>query len=139
MPHINWKEENTDTWGRLFFIKVVFSSFFLYVIFVNLLRRRYRSDKNELNDLHFELMSGSSAYSGSESEFEYEWKCIFPESAGQKATRQKEFSDGISKVVESGILSRESALQELKDYGCISKEATVGTDPNLNKGTSNDK
>jgi len=38
-------------------------------------------------------------------------------------------------MVERGIVSRESALAELKAYGCIDKDATVGDNPNkLNTG-----
>jgi phage-related protein (TIGR01555 family) len=65
--------------------------------------------------------------------FKYEWNCIFPESAAQKAERLTKFSEGIVAVTEAGILSRDSALTELKTYGCVSKEATVGDDPNKNE------
>tara|TARA_R110000803_G_scaffold116815_2_gene185378 strand:+ start:1881 stop:3209 length:1329 start_codon:yes stop_codon:yes gene_type:complete len=65
-----------------------------------------------------------------EEDFEYTWKCIFPESAGQLAERQRVKQLGIAQLADSGVLSRESALQELKDYGCISNEAKVGDNPN---------
>jgi len=83
----------------------------------------------------------SAHYGIEEEEFKYEWNCIFPESAAQKAERETKKIEGISEMVESGILSRESGLVELKTYGCVSKDATVGTDPNLNKmnGANNAK
>ena len=65
-----------------------------------------------------------------EEDFEYTWKCIFPESAGQLAERQRVKQLGIAQLADSGVLSRESGLQELKDYGCISNEAKVGDNPN---------
>jgi phage-related protein (TIGR01555 family) len=63
-------------------------------------------------------------------QFKYKWKCIFPESAGQKAERQKNEADGLAVLVTSGILSRESALEEAKACLLVSKDATVGEDPN---------
>lgn len=65
-----------------------------------------------------------------EDNFKYEWRCIFPESAAQKESRHKEKSVSMTKLADSGIISRESALQELKDAGVVSKNATVGQDPN---------
>ncbi len=65
-----------------------------------------------------------------EEEFEYDWNCIFPESAAQKAIRMKDNDERICRLVETGVLSRESALQEVKDYGGVSKTAKVGEDPN---------
>ena len=56
-------------------------------------------------------------YELKEEDFEYTWNCIFPESAAQKATRLKENDERICRLVESGVLSRESALKEVKDYG----------------------
>jgi phage-related protein (TIGR01555 family) len=70
---------------------------------------------------HFGLEEGS---------FEYEWSCIFPESAGQKAERIKIKSETISTLCDSGILSRESGLAELKLYGAVDNSATVGDNPN---------
>lgn len=78
-------------------------------------------------------------YSLPDEEFNYEWNCIFPESALQKADREKTHQEGIVLVVEAGILSRESALEELKTYGSISKEAKVGTDPNKQTGAPSAK
>jgi phage-related protein (TIGR01555 family) len=82
-------------------------------------------------------------YGIDEKEFKYEWKCIFPESAGQKAIRQKDFAEHICRLVETGVLSEESALIEMQNYGCIGKDATVGTNPNkikLSQGnTKNEK
>jgi phage-related protein (TIGR01555 family) len=69
-------------------------------------------------------------YNIPEESFKYEWNCIFPESAAQKAERHAKKSEGIALLTDSGILSRESALEELKDYGCVSKDATVGDNPN---------
>ena len=65
-----------------------------------------------------------------EDSFKYEWNCIFPESAAQKATRMKDKTDSLCKLTEGGILSRDSALAEAKKYGIVSEEATVGEDPN---------
>jgi hypothetical protein len=39
-------------------------------------------------------------------------------------------------LTDAGIISRESALQELKEYGSISTEAKVGESPN--KSTTGD-
>jgi hypothetical protein len=36
----------------------------------------------------------------------------------------------MSNLTGAGILSPESALKELQEYGAISKEAKVGIDPN---------
>lgn len=78
-------------------------------------------------------------YKLDESEFKYKWKCIFPESASQKADRIKVERESISGLVESGVLSRESGLEELKSTGSISKKAQVGEDPNknINQGAKN--
>jgi phage-related protein (TIGR01555 family) len=80
-------------------------------------------------------------YGIEEDKFKYEWNCIFPESATQKADRQARYSEGIVLVTDAGILSRSSALEELKKYGCVSNDATIGDDPNANKttGASNAK
>ena len=69
-------------------------------------------------------------YGLEENDFEYEWGCIFPESAAQKAIRIKSKADSISVLCDSGILSRESGLAELKAYGAVSMDATVGDNPN---------
>jgi phage-related protein (TIGR01555 family) len=69
-------------------------------------------------------------YGLKENDFEYEWGCIFPESAAQKAIRIKSKADSISVLCDSGILSRESGLAELKAYGAVSMDATVGDNPN---------
>ncbi len=69
-------------------------------------------------------------YGLEEEDFKYTWNCIFPESAAQKATRMKDNDERICRLVETGIVSRESALEEVKKYGSVSKEATVGDDPN---------
>ena len=66
-----------------------------------------------------------------EEEFRYEWNCIFPESAAQKAERHKAKSEELATLTAAGIISRDSALKELKEYGSIMKEATVGDNPNL--------
>jgi len=67
-------------------------------------------------------------------EFDYSWNCIFPESAAQKAEREKNHQEGIVAITTAGIISRESALEELKAYGSISQDAKVGDDPNKDKG-----
>jgi phage-related protein (TIGR01555 family) len=63
-------------------------------------------------------------------EFEYTWKCIFPESATQKQEREKTESDKLATLTEAGIISRESALAEAKKSGLVSLDATVGDNPN---------
>lgn len=81
-----------------------------------------------------------AAHFGLEEEgFEYEWNCIFPESAAQKAIRLKDFAEHICRLVETGVLSEESGLIEMQKYGCVSSEATVGTNPNKIKLTQGDK
>ena len=75
-------------------------------------------------------------YQLDESEFEYTWNCIFPESAAQKAIRLKDNDERVCRLVETGVLSRESALNEVKLYGSVSKDATVGEDPNKQRETS---
>tara|TARA_R110000851_G_scaffold244874_4_gene397648 strand:- start:1421 stop:2746 length:1326 start_codon:yes stop_codon:yes gene_type:complete len=70
---------------------------------------------------------------------EYEWGCIFPESAGQKAVREKVHGEQICRLVETGILSTESALAEMKNKGSISKDAMVGVNPNTIKTQAGDK
>jgi len=83
---------------------------------------------DKLLSAHFEL---------DEKEFKYEWGCIFPESAAQKAIRVRDYGEHICRLVETGVLSEEAALQQMKDYGDINDSATVGTNPNkikLNAG-----
>ena len=63
-------------------------------------------------------------------EFEYKWKCIFPESATQKQEREKTESEKLATLTEAGIISRESALLEAKASGLVSIDATVGDNPN---------
>jgi hypothetical protein len=63
-------------------------------------------------------------------EFEYKWKCIFPESATQKQEREKTESEKLKTLTEAGIISRESALAEAKLSGLVSMSATVGDNPN---------
>jgi hypothetical protein len=72
-------------------------------------------------------------YAIDEEKFAYEWNCIFPESAAQKAERMTKKAEGIVLIVDSGIMSRESGLKELQDYGCVSKDAKVGDNPNENQ------
>lgn len=64
-------------------------------------------------------------------QFKYEWGCIFPESASQKADRLDKTSDRICKMTEQGILSPASALQEAKNEGVVSQDAVVGIDPKI--------
>tara|TARA_R110000744_G_scaffold208461_11_gene327186 strand:+ start:3219 stop:4538 length:1320 start_codon:yes stop_codon:yes gene_type:complete len=72
----------------------------------------------------------SAHYGLNEEDFKYEWGCIFPESAAQKAARVKDKSESIAQLCDSGVLSRESGLEELKLYGAVSSTATVGDNPN---------
>ena len=69
-------------------------------------------------------------YGLDEGEFDYEWGCIFPESAAQKEDRYRVKSESIASLCDSGVLSRESGLAELKLYGAVSNDATVGDNPN---------
>ena len=69
-------------------------------------------------------------YGLNEEEFDYEWGCIFPESAAQKAIRVKDKSESIAMLCDSGVLSREAGLEELKKYGAVELTATVGDNPN---------
>lgn len=62
-------------------------------------------------------------------EFKYTWNCIFPESATQKQDRLGKQTEGLKQLVEAGILSRESALQEAKDSGIVGPKATLGELP----------
>ena len=39
-------------------------------------------------------------------------------------------STQIAELCDSGVLSRESGLKELQEYGAVSKDATVGDNPN---------
>jgi len=79
-------------------------------------------------------------YELEEDEFDYEWNCIFPESAAQKAVRMKDKGEYLGNLVEKGVLSRESALAEIIAYGGVNKDATVGDDPNkLPQGTKDAK
>jgi len=79
-------------------------------------------------------------YGLEEDEFDYEWNCIFPESAAQKAVRMKDKGEYLGNLVEKGVLSRESALAEIIAYGGVNKDATVGDDPNkLPQGTKDAK
>ena len=65
-----------------------------------------------------------------EEDFKYTWKCIFPESSAQKATRHKDFGEYMCRLTETGVVDRESALKELITYGGLSKDAKVGENPN---------
>ena len=62
-------------------------------------------------------------------EFTYEWNCIFPESAAQKQDRLNTQAAWLQMFADSGIISRESALDEAKEAGMVSESATVGDDP----------
>ena len=68
-------------------------------------------------------------YGLNEKEFKYEWGCIFPESASQKADRLDKTTDRLVKLTDAGVLSRESALTEAKKLGVVNKDATLGELP----------
>jgi len=70
-------------------------------------------------------------------DFDYSWNCIFPESAAQKAVRLKDHDERICRLVETGILSRESALKQVKANSDIHEDAAVGDDPSKQNGDSN--
>ncbi len=65
-----------------------------------------------------------------EDEFKYKWSCIFPESAAQKAERLVNLSEAHKNWADSGIVSRESILEELKDANIFKDTAKVGDNPN---------
>jgi len=69
-------------------------------------------------------------YGLSEEAFEYRFCDIFPESLEQQEARYGTSVEYLARLTEAGIMSRDSALQEAKDKGIISKSAKVGTDPN---------
>jgi phage-related protein (TIGR01555 family) len=78
-------------------------------------------------------------YGLEEEKLKYSWGCIFPESAGQKAVREKDHGEFICRLVESGVLDTESALAEMQTKGGISKDAKTGINPNEVKLKSGDK
>jgi phage-related protein (TIGR01555 family) len=71
-----------------------------------------------------------------ESVMEYDWACVFPESEGEKEDRLNVKATSLGILADSGIVSRESALQEAKDAGLVSESATVGQDPNAMQANS---
>ncbi len=71
----------------------------------------------------------SAHYGLNADEFEYSWKCIFPESASQAQERMGNSIEWIARLTEAGVISRESALQEAKDMNIVSEQATIGQDP----------
>lgn len=73
------------------------------------------------------------------SEFKYEWGCIFPESASQKAEREDKIVDRLVKLTDSGILSRQSALNDAIKEGVVSKDATLGEAPAKPQTNNGDK
>jgi len=66
-------------------------------------------------------------------EFKYEWACMFPESASEKAARDRIDAETLQILTDSGIISRESALQEAIDRGMVLKTAALG-ELLINKG-----
>ena len=70
------------------------------------------------------------------SPFKYEWRCVFPESNEGKEARLNSRAVSLGILADSGIVSRESALQSAIDIGIVGKDASVGTDPNAQTGTS---
>ncbi len=64
-----------------------------------------------------------------EEEFDYEWNCIFPESAAQKTDRLAKKTESVSLMVTSGLLNLDSGLSELKKHGCVEQSAVVGKLP----------
>ncbi len=68
-------------------------------------------------------------YGIDETEFEYEWNCIFPESAAQRTDRQAKKIESVSLMVTSGLLNLESGLDELKEHECVLASAVVGVLP----------
>jgi len=68
-------------------------------------------------------------------EFDYSWKCIFPESASQAQERIGNTVEWLARLTEVGILSRESALEEAKNLSIVDKEASIGKDPTIKPAT----
>ena len=68
-------------------------------------------------------------------EFDYKWKCIFPESNAQKAERHNNLCEGWSLLANSGIVKRDSLLAAAKAEGVVPEDAEVGDDPNPPKPT----
>lgn len=66
----------------------------------------------------------------------YRFRCVFPESQGEKEDRLNTKATSLGILADSGIISRESALQEAKDADLVSDIATVGQDPNAVKMNS---
>lgn len=76
---------------------------------------------DKLIEAHYGLPEGSMKYT---------FKCVFPESKGEAEDRMNVKATSLGILADSGIISRDSALQEAKDAGLISQAATVGADPN---------
>ncbi len=74
-------------------------------------------------------------YELEEEEFKYDWNCIFPESAAQKAIREKDYGEFICRLVETGVIDEETGLKQLQKYGSITNDAKVGLNPNKVKQT----
>ena len=70
-----------------------------------------------------------------EDSFKYRFCDIFPESLEQQEARHGTSVEYLARLTESGILSRDSALQEAKNKGIIEDSAKVGTDPNKEAST----
>ena len=62
-------------------------------------------------------------------DFKYEWNCIFPESALEKSSRITNRVESVCKLVETGIISLESGLEELKHGKCVLESAVKGELP----------
>mgnify|MGYP001401138100 CR=1 FL=1 len=99
--------------------------FFVVVIFP-----KFRISRINIHIKGFQVSLQDVVSIVSEEGFKYEWNCIFPESAAQKAERLRLKSEEMLNYTTAGILSPESALAELKAYGSVSKDAVVGIDPN---------
>lgn len=62
----------------------------------------------------------------SDTDMKYEFNCAFPESISEREDRHKVVTDSMVGLVDSGILSPESALSELKKHNVVQLDATVG-------------
>lgn len=55
-------------------------------------------------------------------EYEYDWSCIFPESATQKQERESKLMDSVAKLVKEGAITPEAAHNLLVKAGVATKE-----------------
>ncbi len=69
-------------------------------------------------------------------EWEYEWECIFPESALQKAERESKVVEDVCKLVENFVISTLDA-QRLLQHQKVYKDFVFSTPPPIPQPTTN--